>query len=61
MSRNPWLPTNIAKLVPTPASHVVAALVLLNYKFALLALPIMQVALEKDDLVGVTLSIVNRK
>ena len=36
----PLAPADIAKPIPTPASHVVAPCDPLNYKFALLALPV---------------------
>ena len=56
MRRSPLCPTNIAKLVAASAGHVVTSLVFLNDEFAVFALPIVQVALEKHDLVRITLS-----
>jgi hypothetical protein len=43
----PCLSADIAELISTPASHMVAALVFLNNKFAFLALPVMKVTLKK--------------
>jgi len=40
MGRRPNRPANIAKLIPTPASHVVASLVLFDNELALYTLPI---------------------
>ena len=47
MSRCPDRSANIAKLISTPTSHVVASLVLFNYELALYTLPIVQITLEK--------------
>ena len=47
MGRRPNRPTNIAKLIPAPASHVVASLVLFDNEFALYTLPITQITLKK--------------
>jgi len=59
MSRTPIRPTDIAELVAAPASHVVAALVLLDYEFTLFALSVVKVALEEFDLLAVAFSLVN--
>lgn len=58
MSLLPISTTDIAKLKSTSASHVIATLILLYYKFALLALPIVQVFFEELDLLRVTFTLV---
>jgi hypothetical protein len=57
----PLLPADVAELVLAPAGHVVAALVLFDDELALLALPVVQVALEKFDLLRVAFPFVHRQ
>lgn len=56
VSGGPFVAADIAKLVAAPTSHMVAPLVLLDDHLALLALPVVQVLLEKVDLPIVTLA-----
>ena len=58
MSRIPFGPTNIAKLIAALASHMVAPLNPLYHELAGLALPIMQASFEKQNLLFVALSFV---
>lgn len=51
--------SNITKLITTTTRHMVASLILLNDKFAFLALTIMKVALEKLYLLRIAFSLMN--
>ena len=51
--------TNITKLILAPASDVIASLILLNYYFTPLALPVLQIILKKQDLLTITVSLVH--
>ena len=56
MRGSPALAADVAELVATTAGHVVATLVLFDNEFALFALPIMQIALKKHDLLAIAFS-----
>ena len=59
MGRRPIISADITELLTTAAGHMIATLILLNYELAFLALPIVQIALEKLNLVGITLAFVH--
>ncbi len=61
MCRIPICPTNIAELISTSTSHVIAALIFLNDKLAFFALSVVQITLEKFYLLIITLSLMNCK
>jgi hypothetical protein len=50
----PFSSTNVAKLMLTSASHVIASLSFLYDKFATCALPVVKIALEKINLMLIT-------
>lgn len=54
----PFLSTHITELISAPASHMITTLVLLNYEFALFALSVMEVLLEKFQLLALALALV---
>jgi hypothetical protein len=56
MSRIPLLPTDVAKLKPAFASHMIAALIFFDNGFALSTGTIMEIFLEKFDLMLIALS-----
>jgi hypothetical protein len=56
MSCHPFRTANITKLISASTSHMIAALIFLYHKFTLLASSEMQIALEKFNLVLITLS-----
>jgi hypothetical protein len=58
VGRSPVRSADIAELITTAASHVVATLILLNHKFATFALSVVEVVLEELYLMLVTQSIV---
>jgi hypothetical protein len=58
VSRIPNRPADIAKLIGTPAGHMIAALVLFYNEFAFRALSVVQVALEELHLVGIAITLV---
>lgn len=53
VSRGPLSSTYIAEVVAALAFHVIAALVLLNYHFAIFALPIVEIFLEEHQLLQI--------
>lgn len=55
----PVIPANITKLVSAPASHMIAALVLLNHKFTLFALTVVQIALKELNFLSLALPLVH--
>jgi len=58
MRSRPRFSTYVAKLILTPAGHVVAALVLFNDEPAFFALSVVQILLKKQDFLLVALSLV---
>jgi hypothetical protein len=59
VSSLPICTTDIAELIATTAGHVVTPLILLNHNFALFALTIVQVVLEKVHLMLITQSLMH--
>ena len=59
MNRRPLLPANITKVVATTTSHMITSRTPLHNKFALLALPVVQITLKILNLVIITLALMN--
>ena len=59
VGRGPGSPADITKLVLAPTSDMVTPLVLLNHHLALGTLPVVQILLEKIDLLLLTVPLVN--
>jgi hypothetical protein len=59
MSRCPIISADVAELLTTATGHMVAPLILLNNELTFFALPIVQITLEKLDLLNIALTLMH--